>query len=484
MKKYFLVVFLLFTTAAYSQNCNCGDVFSRIKQLVENNYAGWFDKTKAFNPAKFANLTKSVTAQTATIKNDSLCAKVIQKWVGYFKDGHLVTEYYPAIKEVGSGDKPLVIKQHLIKEAEVVQYLISSKLLDKAEGIWQNDSYKIAVVKSTTAANEFDGVIISTENENWKPGEVKFTVTKPKTGSYTVSYISGDKTTVTNTKAKFVKNILDADPLYISKIIPAAKDTFNLETYMVDNDPSTVKLRFPEAGVAVFSFPNFYDQNYEVLQTLLNDNKDKLAAATYWVIDVRKNEGGNIVVGKLLFPYLYTKPIIDYNAPTRLTSENYDNWFITYVKDSYNSSSKERQKRFDSTAAIVKAKFGTFGGIMGNNKIADTISYNERMPYPKKVAVLIDGNTFSSGELFTMLAKQSDKVVLYGQKTNGTIDYGNVLTYKTDCPSIRLTLPSNRYNWLNYGISVDRDKIKPDVFISSAIKDWVKFAATDLKKSK
>jgi hypothetical protein len=307
-------------------------------------------------------------------------------------------------------------------------------------------------------------------------------VTKSKTGTYTVSYISGDKTTVTNTKAKFVQNILDADPLYISKIIPAVKDTLNLETYMVDNDPSTVKLKFPEAGVAVFSFPNFYIQNYEVLQTLLIDNKDRLAAAPYWIVDLRKNEGGNIVVGKLLLPYLYTKPIIDYNAPTRLTAENYDTWFDTYAKDDYTNSSKERQKKFDSTAAIVKTKFGSFGGIMGNNKIADTIIYKEIIPYPRKVALLIDGNTFSSGELFALLAKQSDKVVLYGQKTNGTIDYGNLLTYKTGCPSIRLTLPSNRYNWLDYGISVDRDKIKPAVFISSAIKDWVKFAATDLKK--
>jgi hypothetical protein len=55
------------------------------------------------------------------------------------------------------------------------------------------------------------------------------------------------------------------------------------------------------------------------------------------------------------------------------------------------------------------------------------------------------------------LARQSDKVIVMGEKSAGSIDYGNILTYKTNYPNISLTLPSARYNWLDYGMSIDRD---------------------------
>ncbi len=81
-----------------------------------------------------------------------------------------------------------------------------------------------------------------------------------------------------------------------------------------------------------------------------------------------------------------------------------------------------------------------------------------------------------------MLARQSDKVVVYGQKSYGLMDYGRNVVYTTNCSSISIGMPTLRYNWLDEGISIDRDKIKPDVLISENNDDWIKTAYKDLLK--
>ncbi|MBK6497218.1 MAG: hypothetical protein IPG00_03250 [Saprospiraceae bacterium] len=116
------------------------------------------------------------------------------------------------------------------------------------------------------------------------------------------------------------------------------------------------------------------------------------------------------------------------------------------------------------------------------NIIDDTIAFNTTTAFPEKVVILIDQNTFSSGELFTILARQSGKVVVMGEKSAGTIDYGNVLRYKTNCPSISLSLPSSRNNWLDKGISIDRDKVQPDLYIPKNVSNWINYVFKKLKK--
>lgn len=188
-------------------------------------------------------------------------------------------------------------------------------------------------------------------------------------------------------------------------------------------------------------------------------------------------------VGNELLPYLYTKPIIWSTEFSRLTEDNFNKWYNTYVRDYYESLSKPEQQQIDSIFAITKSNFGKFGRWMSNeNIIADTISFNTTTAFPEKVVILIDQNTFSSGELFTILARQSGKVVVMGEKSAGTIDYGNVLRYKTNCPSISLSLPSSRNNWLDKGISIDRDKVQPDLYIPKNVSNWINYVFKKLKK--
>jgi len=482
MKKIVATVLILISYSARAQYCNCDSTFMQVKTITENNYAGWFDKMKSINTVAYKTITDNTTAAVKSIKTDSLCYSVIKKWVQQFNDGHLYLRYIQPEKTGTQQTAAIQIKQVNLSEEEAKKYFdIRKTKINLVEGIWENENYKVAIMPEKGNAAKWNAVVLRSENKNWNNGEVKFTIQK-KGNSYSISYINGDKDYISVKPAKIVKDILDGTENFFYKVHPAPIVKSDFEAYVYDADPTNPRLSFTDATTAVFTLPNFYPQNYSLLNNLLNKNKTKLATVTNWIIDLRNNEGGNVAVSKLLLPYLYTNAIIDYNTRARITKTNYTKWFNRYVKESYDAATEADRKEYDSIRNIVLQHEGEFWPITNNVNVADTIRFDKIIPAPKKVAIIIDENTTSSAELFCALAKQSSKVTFYGQPSDGTIDYGNIISYETNCPTIRLTLPTDRYNWLDYGISVDRDKIKPDVYIPANNKNWLLFVQTDLKK--
>lgn len=481
MQKLTLILLLFFIQAkSFGQNCNCDSTFQIVKHHIESNYAGWFDKTKQFDNAKFSELTNQIAFNTRSITVDSLCYKEIKKYVDYFNDRHLHLNIRKLNPSITNDSKPIFIDKLAMTEIEMLNYYKSASRLDKVEGIWENETYKLGIIKSKVNPNLFKGVIINSKNKNWTLGEIKLTIKKNNTGIYSLKFITGDKSEAIENKAIFFKNILDARDIILSKTFPALKDKISLDDYSLENDPTNPKLTFPKNDLAIWTFPNFYPQNADVVKILLEKHKAKLAITKKWIIDLRGNEGGDVRVGNILLPFLYTKPIIWYSEFSRLTADNFNHWYNTYVKEYIESQSKEKQKEFDSVFAITKTHFGEFGHWDNENNIADTIQFGKRLTNPEKIAVLIDKHTFSSGELFTILARQSDKVIVMGEKSAGSIDYGNIVTHKTNCPNISLTFPTSRNNWLDKGISIDRDKVQPDRYIPKSIKNWIDFAYSEL----
>ncbi|MCX6317061.1 MAG: S41 family peptidase [Bacteroidetes bacterium] len=482
MNRFLIVVSLFLISAkSFSQQCNCDTIFQRVKYNIENNYAGWFDKIKQFDKAKFNQLQSQISLNVRSITIDSLCFKEIKKYVDYFHDGHLHLNFKKTPTAEKNENGPVVVRKLEMSESEMMAYFHKKGVLNQFEGIWENETYRIGVIKSREHYNLYNGIIIKSKNENWSSGEIKFTIVKGSKKDYVLKFISGDKSTSIENKSIVYKNILDAKDLIMSRVFPEPVDNISLDDYSLETNPTNPKLTFPHSDLAVWTFPNFYSENSDIVQLLLKKYQSRLDAIKYWIIDLRNNEGGDVRVGNTLLPFLYTKPIVWYSEFSRLTEDNFSHWYNTYVKDYIESLPKEKKRVYDSLFAVTKTHFGEFGHWDNENNIADTIRFEKRAVYPEKIVILIDSNTFSSGELFTILARQSDKVVIMGENSAGSIDYGNVVTKKMNCPVISLTFPTSRNNWLDKGISIDRDKVQPDVYIPRNIKDWIAFAYRRLK---
>ncbi|MDP3392662.1 S41 family peptidase [Sediminibacterium sp.] len=452
-------------------------MFLQTQSIVTDNYAGWFDKVTDDNKAVYLDWTSNKYAQSKSISTDSSCAKLLQEWISFFKDKHLRIKYTKpkVIVQNSSVVKAIQILYSKLTENQIIAYLDQSKKLDPIEGIYESASYKLGVTKIND--RQFHAVILSTTNQNWKIGEVKLVI--QKVGSkYQGTFYEGDKSDQSEHEVQIVDNILDFDIVFYEKIYPAVKVKKDIVEYEMSKDRYAPSLIF-QKDVAIWKFPSFENNANEQTEYLLKKYKEKLDTIPFWVLDFRNNSGGDYSIGLQLLEYIYTRPIVMYNTEMRMTKSNYDIWYKTFISNYYQSLDSVDKLKMDVRLNKMKANYDKMYN--GDEKLTDTLLINNANLFPKKIALLINEQTVSSGELFTILAAQSDKVNVMGSNSGGMIDYGNVVNYSTNIAAIRIQLPTNRYLWLNEGKSIDKEGIKPAIYLTDS--DWVE-AAIKLIKSK
>ena len=475
MFKFILPLCLILSLNSFAQNCNCDSVFIKSKQLVEENYAGWFDKITEKNRPDYINWSEKKFDEIKGVTNDSICAKQLQNWISYFNDKHLrILFTKPKSNTTQSKTSALKILTHNLSVDEANVYFKKTKSPDPIEGIYSHPSYQLAITK--IKPNLFYATILSTTNENWKPNEVKLTIIK-KGKEYLGTFYDGDKSDFSTHKVKLEDNILDFDIAFFEKQSPNVKNKLDLTEYEISKDKDAPSLHFKE-NVAIWKFPTFYSNSEEQTAYLLEKYKVQLENTSEWIIDLRGNDGGDYRVGWQLINYIYTKPIIKYNAESRLTKQNNEMWFNSFMKSYYEQSDDKIKKVIDEEVAKMNQNIGKMYN--GSNLPFETITINKPFINPKKIALLIDENTVSSGELFTMLARQSDKVVVMGNNSGGMMDYGNILRYKTQCSTIRIQVPMDRMLWIDTGFFVDKEGLKPDVYLQ--VNNLIEQAIDRLKK--
>ncbi|MCC5613207.1 hypothetical protein LC612_42650, partial [Nostoc sp. CHAB 5834] len=459
------------------QRCNCDSIFVETQKIVENNYAGWFDKVKVENRKAYSEWTATKFSEAKTIQTDSTCAKKLQEWISYFKDKHLRINYSrpkSADTNPKTESKDVKILTTSITENKANTYFKETKSLDPIEGLYIHPSYRLAITK--VKPDLFHATVLTTKNENWKAGDVKLIITKTD-NVYSGMFYDGNKSDHSNHTLKLVDNILDFDIAFFEKIAPNVKVKRDIIEYEISKDRYAPSIKI-ENDVAIWKFPCFYSNSAEQTTFLLNKYKDKLTNSPYWIIDLRDNDGGDYQVGMQLMKYIYSKPVIKYNSEMRMTNQNIDTWFNTFVKEAYDQLDAETKKVWDTEIEMMRSKVGSMYN--RSEKATDTLQIENTVVNPKKIALLTNENTVSSGELFTMLARQSEKVIVMGTNTAGMMDYGNIVHYKTNCTTINVQLPIDRMLWLDTGFSVDKEGIKPDVYLEG--NSWTEQAIKIIKK--
>jgi hypothetical protein len=475
MKKYLIIPFLIIVKTSFAQKCNCDSIFLQSKQIVEENYAGWYDKVNSKNLKEYDNWTSKQYLMSKEITNDSVCAKQLQNWISFFKDKHLRVRYSKPKLSVNSTieNKNIEILSTGLTENQLTDYFKKTKNLDPIEGFYENSNYKLAVTQ--VKPNLFYATINKTQNENWKPGEVKLAIKKINK-KYIGTFYEGDKSDISEHNVQLVDNILDFDIVFFEKTFPIVETKRDLTEYEMSKDKYAPSLNFYE-NVAIWKFPSFENNAYEQTEYLLNKYKDKLESTPYWVLDLSNNSGGDYSIGLQMLDYIYTKPILNYNSEMRMTKSNFEKWY-QFIAEYYENADAKTKKALDERMGKMKAHYGELYNESGTQ--TDTLRLDKVKINPKKIALLINENTVSSGELFTILARQSDKVIVLGTNSGGMMDYGNVVTYKTNFSTIKIQLPTNRQLWLDTNFSVDKEGLKPDTYLKG--NNWIEQAIKLIKE--
>lgn len=468
MKQILILGFFLISNLSFGQNCNCDSLFFQTQKIVEDNYAGWFDKVNETNRKPYEEWTANQLAVASKIDSDSLCAKQLQEWITFFEDKHLRIRYTkPRVMTAAANEPPqgIQILSTGLTEAQIREYFSKARTLDPIEGIYESSSYKLGVTQ--VEPNLFYATIITTANENWKAGEVKLTIQKMG-DDYEGTFYEGDKSDKTIHKVLLADNILDFDIIFFEKTFPAPDTKRDLTEYEMSKDRYAPSLSFKE-NVAIWKFPSFENNAYEQTAYLLEKYKDTLETMPYWILDMSNNSGGDYSIGFQLLEYIYTQPLVFYNTEMRMTKSNYDIWYTSYISNYYESLDSAGKAKLDLRLDKMKANYGKMYNEDG--ALTDTVTMEKVKPFPQKIALLMNEKTVSSGELFTIIARQSEKVTVMGTNSGGMMDYGNVVNYRTDCSTIRVQLPSNRQLWLEEGFSVDKEGLIPAIYLEG--DNWI-----------
>ncbi|HWS89865.1 MAG TPA: S41 family peptidase [Pyrinomonadaceae bacterium] len=239
-------------------------------------------------------------------------------------------------------------------------------------------------------------------------------------------------------------------------------------------DDGAPALRFYEDGTAVLRLPDFGHRYKEPIDKLIADNRARLLATPYLVIDVRGNGGGWTSAYDAVLPLLYTDPVFRdgmdvWASPGNIVSAR-------EIASSDKVPAAIRNQARELVARMEKSP-GQFVTMVEDGELRlDAV-----LPMPRAVIVLVDRRCASTCEQFLLDARQSRKVKVLGDRsTGGLLDYGNALTTPLPSGHRRMQVPTTRSRRLPL-IALDLAGVMPDVRLPRNEPDPVEFARRYLK---
>ncbi|MFT4733136.1 MAG: hypothetical protein ACI9DJ_000113 [Algoriphagus sp.] len=477
-----LLLSSVYTYAQQKKQSLCARNFEEVYQKTEDNYAGWNEKITDRKKKKFDALTARTIKKAAKIDKAEACYYVVNDWLAFFEDGHLFINIQSPFVKTESPKEIIkraskVNKMSFKGEAAFKKYLDKNPAQSNVVGVWETEdkNYRVGVV-ADRKKGKYKGFLLSKRDELWSEGKVKFTLKEISENKFDSKYYYADFTS-TKKLGRLVKNYLVIDDIYkFKKVYPAPLEEINNEDILT---------RLPEwrvekidANTVLITLPPFtIIDAADYIQEMINKNKRLLVNTENLIVDLRNNPGGDENAFSALYPYIADKPIIRKGGVFRASEENLI--LLTHELESIQNFPKYKRILAPKLQEVITEMKNNMGSdIQGPDKV---FQYVRAMPYPKKVAILVNENTASTAESVTLEAKQSDKTVVIGTKTKGLADYIEVRDWG---------LPA--FGWrLAFGLAksardsrIDNKGIKPDVKVPKREADWVKYASEYLSKNR
>jgi len=478
------VFIFIFSYNLQAQNCNCAENLKWVKKIIEENDAGFQYALDQKGQEAYQAHNVKIEQKLAGIKSNLDCTKLLSEWLQFVRKGHLSINRIDG-KDVDSlvSEAGFISKSNhptvSISEDEFKNYLTIKKE-QNLEGIWDSPPYKVAIKKYPEG---YKGIIVSSTADNWMSGDVKFTLN--------------------NELSEGIYYLRDKTPEKISSTLPIGKNMFQLGNYLytkiypiVENTPleadfvksySTDKpyLQKINAKTILLRIPSFNGRQKQTIDSLIAVHRPQLEKIENLIIDIRNNGGGSDGSYAEIIPLLYTNPIRTIGVTFYSTKLN-NQRMLDFCKNYKEYGIDPREVPFYRAAYdSLNNHLGEFVNLMPNRKLVRIDSGYSTLPYPKQVAIIINGGNGSTAEQFLLEAKQSKKVKLFGTTTSGVLDISNMYFVESPCKEYRLGYAlSKSYRIPN--MAIDNKGIQPDYYIDQTIQnpEWVEYARKILEDSK
>lgn len=477
--KTLFLVFIASSTFGFAQNCTCESNFQWVKKTFEENDAGFqYVIDKKGNSAYQAHNTDFLN-KIKNVKSDTECTQTIYDWMKFFRPGHLSISRIDNKTPQNPSSPKQQTQTELVKiDLEKFKKEVQSKKSSDIEGIWETDPYTIGVKKF---GDTYKGFIIKSSADNWKPGELKFTMSADKTkGTYYLRDKSGQEI---NHIELIGKNYLEVGDFTLKRVSPVFEREEGIETYYEAIQAQGPFLKELNKNTLLLRIPSFNGAIKKQIDSVITTNKAKIESTENLIIDIRNNGGGSDNSFAKIIPYLYTNPIRSIRTQmysTKLNNQRMLDLYENYEK--YGIPIEEREylkKAYDK----LNANLGKFITIQGDGSPVSINKLEKVLPFPKNIGIIINNGNGSTAEEFLLAAKQSKKVKLFGTTTAGVLDISNMYFVNSPCNEFKMGYSLSK-SFRIPDMAIDEKGIQPDYFIDKTIPvyQWIDFVSNVLNE--
>lgn len=451
-------VFLCISTQA--QECNCNKELGYIQQFMEQNYVGFKDKVNPQTRLSYLKMKAGLQKLSKAPGAATQCLLMISKYLDWFRDNHIqIRASFDATKT----DTAFALKTTLTSvTSQKLNSIRSSKGIEGIYNFQFDSAYQIAVIHEPGKLYDYKGVILHSKLSHWKPGMIKFLAYKINDSLYKgVLFMRNHMPKV---DWFFIgKNTIGGDWLREGSV----KDT---TTYNYE----PVASRLLNNQTLYMKISSFAPSNAKNIDSMVKHRDKELRSLPYLVLDLRNNGGGSDFTYSPLLPYLYTSPVKNIGVDVYSTDATIAGWKLILEDNDIPESSKEEIR---TMIAKMEAGKGTLVNI-----VDDTIDSSfQSLTNPARIVILVDKNCASTTEQFLLFARQSSKVTIAGENTQGTLDYSNMREASFSCMPYKLEFATTRSRRLDIGQGIDNIGIKPNYYLQPGT-DWINESLKLLKQ--
>ncbi len=444
----FLSALLLLPLNSYTQeNCACESQFTKLTAHISKNYPFYRLKvntdTQKIHDAYDALFLKKTKA-TASIEE---CQKLLESYLQIYRDGHIYLSEYYSLKGKMTEKWP-----HKLSSLNYTD--------DPLTGVWTDGNYRIGIVSSKDTTFDYAGILLNNPNENWEKGDIKFYI-KKMGDAFVVEYGLYDKNKV-GTQLLFINSEAQSE-IKLTGIAEFFKENLETEVSIPNDKNQPIVFKMLTDKTFLMKIETFGGGVKKTIDSLVHKHHNQIISCENLIVDVRNNSGGNDSSYFEILPYVYSGPVEIIGNGFYLSPENkklFLNWF---------GEDSERGK-----AIQAMDDYSVYSPDKSFIHELDTL-----YTMPKRVAVLQNEETVSSGETFVLRTRQSDRVIVYGVNSAGIVDGFNGQSADLGC--FYLTYPTTYRSYKLPDGAIDPYGIAPDVYIESFMDDPYSFITQHLE---
>lgn len=471
MKNTILLIAILFGISANAQDCSCTDHFNWVKKTFEENDAGFRFAVDRKGEAAYQKHNETFAEKVKTITDKDTCLYALYDWLKFFRNGHIDIDMVRDNNQQVLAQPVVEAKPNWEKykgtDKQLKKYMAGIKQ-DSYEGIWKSDPYTLAIVKE---GKGYIGFILDGGSTAWQKNQIKLKLNAVGDKMGGVYYLRNYSEYKLDDVKMIGYNTISLGNFTLKRDNPKVPDSNEIKSYLELINANGPLMQQYSDKTLVLRIPSFNGDSKKAIDSVINANRDKILKTQNLVVDIRYNGGGSDGSYAEIIPFLYTNPIRV--VTTQFLSTPLNNTRMQEYLAEEGISEEEKSE----VNTMIKRLNDNIGGYVGwNDEKVFVQKLDTIYPFPKNVAILINGGNGSTSEQFLLAAKQSSKTKLFGTTTAGVLDISNMHSVTSPCGVILRYCLSKSLRIPD--MAIDDKGIQPDYYLDDEIpqQHWVQYA--------